>query len=109
MNGGDITVSEPLTFQYDPATNVALPLFYPGENSAVGFTFDKHDYLKVLASLDDTVKPPVYKQLQLSRWQICQTNYGGYTYTTLAWVMGKGRPQNPSCQAVKVRREAVPK
>ena len=109
LGGGGIVVSEPLTFNYDLATNLALPLFFPSESSDVSFTFDKNNYLKVLAFVDDTVKPPTYKQQSLSRWQICQTLYGSYTYTTLTWVLGKGKPQNPSCQAVKVRAVTIPK
>lgn len=108
LNGGS-GVSEPISFQYDPTTNIALPLFYPSESNEIQFTFDKNHHLNVLAYLDDTVKPPTFKQYQLSRWQICQTYYGSYSYTTLAWVLGKGKPQNPSCQAVKVRRQAIPK
>ncbi|CAF9915710.1 MAG: hypothetical protein GOMPHAMPRED_000832 [Gomphillus americanus] len=107
-NGNQIE-SEPLTFQYDPSTNVALPVFIPSEDNEVFVTFDKNNYLLVLSYLDDTKTPPGYKPQQLSRWQVCQTYYGSYTYTTLAWTLGSGKPQNPSCQAVKVKRVAITK
>lgn len=97
--------SEPLTFFSDPSTNVALPLFEPTQTGQqVGF--DTANCMHVQSSLDDTVNPPTSTKVRgLYRWYVCKTNFEGYVYETLAWVLGNGKPENPSCQKVDVVRQ----
>ena len=57
--------------------------------------------------VDDTMDPIALDKLEIVyRWVLCET-YVGYDYTTLAWVMGNGEPQNPTCQRVEVVRVFV--
>lgn len=88
---------------YDPSTNVALPLFEPSEGTAVAF--DVHNRLNIQSTLDDTVTPPTDETVAaFYRWYVCESNFEGYTYETLNWVMGKEQPENPSCSKVQVVR-----
>jgi hypothetical protein len=99
------TVSEPMSLYLQPETNVALPLFIPGyDTTYVGF--DKEDKLYISYYVDDTVSPPkAGKTKKLYNWYTCETYYTGYTYTTLAWLIGREcKPQNPSCEKVDVVR-----
>lgn len=93
-----------MTFYIDPSTNVALPLFYPGYGST-WVSFDSKDLLYVGSNLDDTKNPPTDDvSKSYYRWYVCNYNYQGYTYQTLNWVQGSGKPQNPSCTKVDVKR-----
>jgi hypothetical protein len=77
----------------DPSSNVGLPLFGSG-NAEQWVGFDDDDKLYMLASRNDMVIPPKGgKSRMLYRWYTCQTLYGSYTYTTLAWAYGKSRPR----------------
>lgn len=92
---------------YDPSTNVALPLFEPSY-TATYVGFDKSNKMYIQEFVDDTVTPPkAITPKNLYRWYVCETYYTGYTYTTLAWVMGNGKPENPSCKKVDVVRKFV--
>ena len=102
-----------MVFQYNPTSNVALPLFEPSSESAQQVLFDATtDELGIPLQIDDTVTPPFAidpteagQYPLVSRWYVCQTYFEGYTYYTLAWKLGnEAEPQNPSCQAVTVRR-----
>ncbi|QUC23448.1 uncharacterized protein UV8b_07689 [Ustilaginoidea virens] len=96
-----------MTFSIDPSTNVALPLFYPGRQNVQYVSFDSNDILNIVSYLDDTKNPPNGRTPRvLDNWYICKT-YFGYTYTTLAWVLGNANPQNPSCVKVDVKRRFV--
>ncbi|KAK4499167.1 hypothetical protein PRZ48_009679 [Zasmidium cellare] len=97
--------SEPMQFFSDPSTNVALPLFEPTQTGQqVGF--DKQNKLHVQSSLNDTVDPPTSTKVRgLYRWYVCKTNFEGYVYETLAWVLGNGKPENPTCKKVDVIRQ----
>lgn len=93
---------------YNPASNVAVPLLLPGSENAQTVGFDDAEHLYIPSYLDDTVVPPAYIEpsANLTRWYICETN-AGYDYVTLAWLMGDGTPENPSCVKVDVKREFI--
>ncbi|KAK5163160.1 uncharacterized protein LTR77_010944 [Saxophila tyrrhenica] len=107
LKGGNFKVSETMTLYTDPSTNVALPLFEPGYDSAyVGFDSDDKMYIRVY--LDDTKNPPnSVNGKKLYRWLTCTTYYTGYTYQTLAWQLGEAEAQNPTCEPVTVKRVFV--
>ena len=66
--------------------------------------FDKSGKLFISGYVDDTVNPiNTHKVKNYYRWYMCNTYYG-YLYNTLAWTLGDGKPQNPSCQKVDVVR-----
>ena len=102
LRGGNFNLSSPLELSYNPSSNVAVPLFTPSE-SGLEVSFKSDNYLGIPTFLDDTVSPPAYKEGVDYRWYICETN-AGYVYTTLAWVLGKGKPQNPSCVKADIKR-----
>jgi hypothetical protein len=105
LHGGNFNVSSPMALSYNPTSNVAVPLLMPAETGTlVAFIGDK---LVVPGFVDDSVSPPAYGETKAyERWQVCLTN-AGYQYNTLAWLMGSGEPQNPSCQKVDVRSVPV--
>lgn len=94
-----------MSFSYNPASNVALPLFGFNEQQYVGI--DRNDLFYVAQYTTDTVMPPTYlkKPKKLYNWYICETYFSSYTYYTLSWVAGVYPPQNPTCQKVSVKRE----
>jgi len=102
LRGGNFNISEPLTFQYNPTSNVVVPLFYPSETGQ-SVAFDENDLLNVQGYADDTTSPPTTSTKAYYRWYICTTN-AGYTYNTLAWAVGEAAPQNPTCVKVDVKR-----
>ncbi|KAH8650576.1 hypothetical protein BGZ60DRAFT_388937 [Tricladium varicosporioides] len=106
LHGGNFNLSSPLSFSYNPASNVAFPVFMPSDTSNLQVGFDECGKMYVSGYQDDTKPLPNYEASKLYRWVICKTYYG-YLYTTLAWVMGKGEAQNPTCQAVEVYRVFV--
>lgn len=89
----------------DPTSNVAMPMFLPGEDQTyVGF--GARDRMYIESYIDDTVTPPkvLSTPTKYYRWYVCETNYSGYQYTTLAWVLGNAKPENPSCEKIIVVR-----
>lgn len=61
--------------------------------------------MNIQSYLDDTKSPPDSQHAHaLYRWYVCNSNFEGYTYKTLGWVLGNGKPQNPSCEKVDVKR-----
>jgi len=68
--------------------------------------FDEDEKLVLPAYVDDSTNPPTIGEREYERWVVCET-YVGYAYTTLAWVMGSGKAQNPTCQSVEVFRVFV--
>ncbi|EGO58266.1 hypothetical protein NEUTE1DRAFT_63973 [Neurospora tetrasperma FGSC 2508] len=112
-NGQDgvITVSSPLSFNYDPGSNVATTLFMPSTSPSLNVAFDNEDQLFVPTYTDDSkYVPGQYPQntgaIALQNWQACWAQVGGYYYNVLAWVTS-GAPKNPTCKAVKVAKVAV--
>ncbi|KAL0472992.1 hypothetical protein QR685DRAFT_491024 [Neurospora intermedia] len=107
---GVITVSSPLSFNYDPGSNVATTLFMPSTSPSLNVAFDNEDQLFVPTYTDDSkYVPGQYPQntgtIALQNWQACWAQVGGYYYNVLAWVTS-GAPKNPTCKAVKVAKEA---
>ena len=100
---GGANVSSGLTLSSNIATNVGIPLFFPGSQNAQVVAFDSHGLLNLQHYVDDRVAPPYRNMTAYYRWNICNT-YWGYYYSTLAWVYGDGKPQNPTCEAVNVTR-----
>lgn len=98
--------SEALIINYNIGSNIAVPLLFPGNENAqtVGFTAD--DKLYIPSYLNDTTEPPtpINPPANLTRWYVCETNPTGYTYVTLSWKLGQGKPENPSCVKVGVKR-----
>ncbi|KAH6720676.1 hypothetical protein BKA61DRAFT_238333 [Leptodontidium sp. MPI-SDFR-AT-0119] len=103
LHGGNFNASSSLQLNPSPTSNVAVPLFFPGDGGFSSYGFDKEDKLFVAGYLDNSVSPPVYKTQAFYHWYACITN-AGYIYQTLAWVVGPGAPENPSCQKVEVKR-----
>jgi hypothetical protein len=98
-------IPEALGLSFDPTTNVALPLLWPGDSSATTMAFDSNNLLNIQGYVDDTVDPIVAgNYTAYYRWYSCHTYYAGYQYVTLAWKVGEGEPQNPSCIKVDVKR-----
>lgn len=129
---GPITVSSPLSFNYDPGSNVATTLFtvrcsqscllhreyrlltypsQPGSSPSINVAFDNEDKLFVPTYTDDSkYVPGQYPEypgtIALQNWQACWAQVGGYYYNVLAWVTS-GAPKNPTCKAVKVAKVAA--
>jgi hypothetical protein len=98
-------IPEALGLSFDPTTNVALPLLWPGDSLATTMAFDSNNLLNIQGYVDDTVDPIVAgNYTAYYRWYSCNTYYAGYQYVTLAWKVGEGEPQNPSCIKVDVKR-----
>lgn len=100
--GGNFNESSPMSLEYNPTSNVAVPEFTPSV-SGTEVAFNSDNLMGIPGSLDDTVVPPAYKSALYFRWYICETNVG-YAYTTAAWVMGDTTPQNPSCVKADIKR-----
>jgi hypothetical protein len=106
-SGGSLqNVSSAMRFSYNPASNLALPLLFPGNSDYTLVSFDKDGKLGISAYQDDTKPLPNYNSTVNYRWYVCTTYYG-YLYQTLAWTLGSHSPQNPTCQKVDVYRKFV--
>ncbi|TQV94353.1 hypothetical protein V2A60_002611 [Cordyceps javanica] len=100
--------SEAMQFFYEPSTNVAHPLFEPSYTATFVAFGDEDNELAIFSYVDDTVNPPKAGDFKaLKQWYACTTYYTGYTYQTLNWVVGNGKPQNPSCVKTEVKRVFV--
>ncbi|TVY44828.1 hypothetical protein LSUB1_G001475 [Lachnellula subtilissima] len=101
-----IHVPQPMIFQYNDASNVAVPLIFFGNPTSVEFGPDNR--MTIFSFRDDT-KPlslgNTNYSAHLSRWYVCDTIPSWYLYQTLAGAMGNAKPQNPSCQKVEVYRK----
>lgn len=104
---GGTEVPSALRLVQDVNTNVALPIFLPGNTTYTAIYIENGSgELYIPRYLDDTVSPPAYLDAtqKVKSWFVCLTTYG-YTYETLAWKVGvQGEPQNPSCEEVTVAR-----
>lgn len=101
-------IPESLGLSFDPTTNVALPLLWPGDTLATTMAFDSKNLLNIQGYVDDTVSPIVAgNYTAYYSWYSCNTYYAGYQYVTLAWVVGETKPQNPSCVKVDVKRKFI--
>lgn len=82
----DASYSSALSLSANPVSNVAVPLFYPGDTDAQQIAFDNKGLLNIQGYLDDSVYPfNATETKAYYRWYICITRVG-YEYTTLAWV-----------------------
>jgi hypothetical protein len=105
---GPANESEAMLMNYNPSSNIAVPMFSPTSENAqiVGFNGDNNMYIPAIG--DDTVVPQnATARANLTRWYVCETNVR-YRYTTLAWLLGNDSvPENPSCVKVDVKRVFV--
>lgn len=106
VNGGTLNVSSTMRFSYNSGSNVALPIFLPGNSDYTQVSFDNDGKLGIGSFQDDTKPLPNYTPGYLYRWNVCTTYYG-YLYSTLAWTVGIHSPQNPTCQKVDIYRKFV--
>ncbi|XXG96942.1 hypothetical protein Hte_003233 [Hypoxylon texense] len=104
----EFTQSTAMTFMYNEASNLAFPLIWPSSANAQPVSFTDEGLLAVQANIDDTLSPPEpfenYVTYLTDRWAVCTTYWQGYGYTALQYVLGNQKPQNPSCESVKVQR-----
>jgi hypothetical protein len=106
-------VPSAMSFRYYPETNLADITFLPGYDRYTEVFFEAgSDRMYIDASYNDLVDPPTnfISRRKLLTWYVCLTRYH-YLFETLAWKVGAGatdgatnEPQNPSCQAVGVKR-----
>jgi hypothetical protein len=102
LQGSNFNVSSPMQLSYNPTSNVATPLLQPSETGTF-VAFDDEEKLTIVSYQDDTKPLPNYQVKPYYNWYAC-TTAAGYVYQTLAWVLGNGAPQNPTCQKVEVLR-----
>ncbi|KAI2634101.1 hypothetical protein GGS26DRAFT_30355 [Hypomontagnella submonticulosa] len=102
------TQNTAMTFFYNAASNLAFPIIWPSSDNAQPVSFTEDDLLAVGANINDAIAPPEpfenYITYLTNRWVVCETYWQGYGYTALQYVLGDQKPQNPSCQAVTVKR-----
>jgi hypothetical protein len=108
LKSGTIEFNEAVTFLYNIASNLAFPMVWPSLTNQQTFTFTSEDLLAVPAYVNDAIEPPAPYTGGVTfwnnRWVVCKTYWQGYSYTALQWVLGATEPQNPSCDAVTVKR-----
>lgn len=93
----------------DYSTNVLQALFSVDADTFNYVSFDNKGYLTVTSSLDDTATPPkTVNDRAVNGWHACRTHlsWGSGYYESLAFVLG-GKPHNPSCVPVSVKRTFV--
>ncbi|KAG6127984.1 hypothetical protein E4U35_001922 [Claviceps purpurea] len=97
-----------MSLSINPASNVALPLFTPGIMTAQLVGFDLDDNMIIVSFLNDTVTPSATRSgYALQNWYLCTITYSSYTYVSLAWTLGREKPQNPTCVKITVKRKFV--
>ncbi|KAG5935346.1 hypothetical protein E4U59_005673 [Claviceps monticola] len=97
-----------MSLSINPASNVALPLLTTGVKSAQLVGFDVDDNMIIVSFVNDTVTPYATQiGYALQNWYLCVTRYSAYTYHTLAWTLGREKPQNPTCVKITVKRKFV--
>ncbi|KAF3034599.1 hypothetical protein E8E12_004138 [Didymella heteroderae] len=110
INGSTlIDVPSSAYFNYDPTTNIAIPILTPGSESPQLLAFDDQDRLNVQGYIDWAASPPnsTGSTQAYYSWYACQTYFSGYSYENLAWGLGPEKPQNPTCVSVGVKRVFV--
>jgi hypothetical protein len=101
--GGNFEVSSALTLSYDPVSNVAVPLFFPGADRAQLLSFNADGFMNIMGS-DPTIVPRNFgANVPYFRFFICNT-YVGYQMDTVAWSLGSGQPDNPTCVSVQIQQ-----
>jgi hypothetical protein len=96
-------------FNYDASTDIAVPILETGiPNGVQRMSFTDQDELILQGFVDWTANPPNYVgSYGLNRWYACRTYYAGYQYDNLVWGLGAGKPDNPTCIKVDVKRVFV--
>ncbi|KAF1964515.1 hypothetical protein BU23DRAFT_561870 [Bimuria novae-zelandiae CBS 107.79] len=95
-----------LQFSYDPTTDFALPLLFPGTGASTQtLAFDSKNRLNVQGYVDYTTSPPTAGEYKpYYRWYACLTYFSVYEYENLVWALGDGKPETPGCAKVDVKR-----
>jgi hypothetical protein len=94
-------------FFYDATTDIAVPILETGSSGQL-LAFDDKDELLVQGYVQWTANPPTYGEIYgLKRWYACTTYFEGYQYENLVWGLGEGKPEDPTCVAVDVKRVFV--
>ncbi|KAF9741142.1 hypothetical protein PMIN06_005572 [Paraphaeosphaeria minitans] len=95
-----------LEFFYDPTTNYALPLLFPGQGADTQtLAFDKKNLLNVQGYVNYKTSPPTAgNTTAYYRWYSCSTYFSGYQYVNLVWALGDAKPETPGCAKVDVKR-----
>ncbi|OAG12387.1 uncharacterized protein CC84DRAFT_1075619, partial [Paraphaeosphaeria sporulosa] len=95
-----------LEFFYDPTTNYALPLLFPGQDANTQtLAFDKKNLLNVQGYVNYKTSPPTAgNTTAYYRWYSCSTYFSGYQYVNLVWALGDAKPETPGCVKVDVKR-----
>ena len=116
--GANQTIESALSFRFTLSSNVAHPWFFPAGGSQIpgAVSFDACNQMYMLRQVDDTVVPPSQNKPNQGapkwppkkdyHWYCCH-NFADstYKYWTLSWKIGAiGRPQNPTCIKVQVKR-----
>ncbi|KAF2628798.1 hypothetical protein BU25DRAFT_32369 [Macroventuria anomochaeta] len=109
LKTSSIDVPSSVYFNYDPTTDSAIPILTPGSERPQLLAFDDQDRLNVQGYIDWTANPPngTGTTMGYYRWYACQTYFSGYAYENLAWGLGAGKPENPTCVSVGVKRVFV--
>jgi hypothetical protein len=105
---GPVEEQEPLSFLYNPGSNVALPLFEPSyTNVQLGFDADNKLFAVGYSdsSFSATTRPNVTYD-NLYHWEACYNYFEGYYYPSIGFVTA-GTPSNPTCSAVNITRTFV--
>jgi hypothetical protein len=97
LRGGNFNDSEAIALPFSPASNIALPLFSSSDYLTTSVAFHEDDCMSIQTYVDDRAVPVVAEWKAYYRWYICTAYYSGYTYLTLACVLGEFPPQNPNC------------
>lgn len=109
-NGSIVNDSEALQLYYPSTSNVAVPLFYPGDGTNVALGFDDKKHLFLVSYYDDsTLVPGQYPNstgMAYYDWVACYQQVGGYFYYAVGWVTG-GEPTNPTCQEVNIIQQMI--
>ncbi|KAH8730855.1 hypothetical protein GQ44DRAFT_699981 [Phaeosphaeriaceae sp. PMI808] len=93
-------------FNYDPTTDLAVPILRPGSDEPQMLAFDAQDRLIIQGYVDWKADPPKSTEpYGLMMWYACKTYFAGYQYVNLAWGLGAKEPENPTCVSVSVKRE----
>lgn len=95
-----------LQFSYDPTTNFALPLMFPGTSGDTQtLAFDSKNLLNIQGYVNYKTSPPTAGESKAYyRWYACQTYFSGYEYPNLVWALGDVKPETPGCAKVNVKR-----
>jgi hypothetical protein len=106
LNTTDIDVPSSASFILNPTSNLAGITLSPGSGSdTTVLAFNSQDELTLQYYVAGENFTGSYQEFY--RWYACDTTYASYTYNNLAWGLGAGKPDNPSCVSVNVTRVFV--